>query len=289
MLEKGGLPKAEATGAGSGNYHEENRDLFVGTEEYRDGETHWSLRVPRLVIIFDELHELLASDRGDNDPFRATLNSSLATARGMGVAHVLCDQRLELLGEIATHGCSSHIVLNHPSTEQAASMLCLPSNSEYIELMPFFKAGEGLLHVVLRKTIPFDGNQKEVQMVFSDPVSQGMSDNKQDYRPYSTCDGICRQCDYKLHRVAYEAVAGQLSGASISYRKYIEAIREAKGNSDQVKRNNGIYQAKSMLITSCVNMAKKKAERLGVVFSNKALEHCVKTELQRQMAFLVRT
>lgn len=34
LLEKGGLPKAEATGAGSGNYHEENRDLFVGTEEY---------------------------------------------------------------------------------------------------------------------------------------------------------------------------------------------------------------------------------------------------------------
>ena len=34
LLEKDGLPKAEASGAGSGNYHEENRDLFVGTEEY---------------------------------------------------------------------------------------------------------------------------------------------------------------------------------------------------------------------------------------------------------------
>lgn len=33
-LEKNGLPKREASGAGNCNYHVENRDLFDGTEDY---------------------------------------------------------------------------------------------------------------------------------------------------------------------------------------------------------------------------------------------------------------
>lgn len=240
----------------------------------------------RFTLVFDELHELLYECAGI-DPFRDALNSSLNTARGMGVGHILCDQRLDLLGEIATHGCASHIVLSHPATEQAAKMLCLPPDSEYMDMLPFYAPGEGLLHVTHHKTIPFDGKIQEDTTL---PNADGKTPiAEKPYLPYPVCAQACKNCDFRVHRAAYEGVAGQLSGAVGVYREYVKAVNEAKSIDDRQERDNAMYMAKSKLLSACVRAAVKKAEDAGLSTREnlRVIQYCVKYELNRQMSFRV--
>lgn len=241
----------------------------------------------RFVLVFDELHELLAPEHCGTDPFRDALNSSLNTAGGMGVGHILCDQRLDLLGEIATNGCANHIVLNHPATEQAAAMLCLSHESEYMDMLPFYGPGEGLLHVTFNKTIPFDGKIQEEAILHN--ISDNTSLCKRPYLPYPVCAKACKNCDFRIHRIACESVAGHLSGAGGFYGKFMKAIREAKDLSDKQARDNAIYMAKSKLLSACVSAAMKKIEAVGLDASKNrhVIQHCCRNELQRQMTFLI--
>ena len=242
----------------------------------------------RFCLVYDEIHELLLGpERGGTDPFREALNSSLNTAGGMGVGHILCDQRLDLLGEIATNGCANHIVLNHPATEQAAKMLCLPSDSEYMDMLPFYGPGEGLLHVTFNKTIPFDGKIQEEPILHNPTDNTSLSPTP--YLPYPVCAQVCKNCDFRIHRIACESVAGRLSGASSVYGEFVKMVREAKGLMDKQARDNAIYMAKSKLLSACVSAAMEKAEDVGLDAKRNryVIQHCVKYELNRQMSFRV--
>lgn len=239
-------------------------------------------------LMIDELHEMLAANSADGDAFRDALNSSLSTARGMGgVAHILADQRFDLLGEIVTHGCSNHIFLNQPASAQIASLLSLKPESDFIEMMPYFGIGEGLLHLARSKTIPFDAKLVKEEKLLPSKLTEAPV---KAFLPYpSVCAQVCTGCQFKIHKAAFEGVAGQLSGASGSYGEYVRAVRSAKTLDDLETRSNAIYMAKSKLLKACIDVAMKKAEAAGLNTkgNTKIIQHCVKHELQRQLSFRI--
>ena len=103
--------------------------------------------MPRLIVIIDELHELLREQWAFRDLFREVLNNSLNVAGGHAVGFLIANQRLDLVGELAEYGCSSHVLMHCLETEQAASVLRLPMDSPLLGHLRRLKPGESLLHV----------------------------------------------------------------------------------------------------------------------------------------------
>lgn len=238
----------------------------------------------RLVIVCDELHELF-SGPPDQDPFRASLISSMSTARGLGVGHILMDQRLSVLGELATHASANQILLNNPITEQAAAMLDLPMDSDMIQTLPYLSSGHGLLHIARQKTIPFIGRKFTPTAIKTSAAAV----RRTPYCPYKACEAVCSNCDLKLHRAIQDAVSNQLSGISSAYRMYVCAARDARKHTDPQQRRQALQAANSMLFKACRDAAVRKAQHAGIDIAAKqsVMIHCTKHELYRQLAFRI--
>lgn len=109
--------------------------------------------MPRLIVIIDELHKFLREQWAFRDLFREVLSNSLNCAGGLAVGFLIADQRLEIVGELAEYGCSSHVLMRCLETEQAASVLRLPMNSPLLGHLHCLKPGDSLLHVIGEDTI----------------------------------------------------------------------------------------------------------------------------------------
>lgn len=257
---------------------------------------------PRLVVIIDELHELIREKHAARDPFRDILNSCLNTAGGLAVAHVFADQRLDLIGELAEYGCSSHILMRGLSTEQAASVLRLPMDSPMLGHLHRLKPGESLLHVTGEDTIAVGAAPINTQTASASSAMRQM----QDYCPYQACSKVCTSCSSHLHSIAKQAVTSQLYGpAYIAYRNagttyeqamnvYKKACADHLRNPQTVpepnkpaSRRKVILRAKADLMKACLMTAVDKARKEGLNLAEVGtkLRHCTEQELVRQMAF----
>ena len=259
--------------------------------------------MPRLIVIIDELHELLREKGAFRDPFREVLNNSLNVAGGQAVGFLFADQRLDLIGELAEYGCSSHILMRGLATEQAASVLRLPMDSPLLGHLHRLKPGESLLHVTGEDTIavgaaPLTDRKHD--------ASSGMSRPVQHYCPYQSCGKVCTACNGQIHSIAKQAVLSQLYGPAYTayrsvgpvyaqavaaynraYAAHIQTPQVAPEPDKPASRREVVLRAKADLMKACLAAAVRKArkEDLDLAQIGSVLRHCAEQELIRQMAF----
>lgn len=259
--------------------------------------------MPRLIVIIDELHELLREKGAFRDPFRAVLNNSLNVAGGQAVGFLFADQRLDLIGELAEYGCSSHVLMRGLATEQAASVLRLPMDSPLLGHLHRLKPGESLLHVTGEDTIAVGAAPLVDRNV---DASSGMSRPVQHYCPYQSCGKVCTACDGQIHDIVKQAVLSQLYGpAYTSYRNVGSAYAQAVAAYNRAhtahiqkpqavpepekpaSRREVVLRAKADLMKACLAAAVRKAREkdLDLAQIGSVLRHCTEQELVRQMAF----
>lgn len=259
--------------------------------------------MPRLVVIIDELHELLREKGAFHDPFREVLNNSLNVAGGQAVGFLFADQRLDLIGELAEYGCSSHVLMRGLATEQAASVLRLPMDSPLLGHLHRLKPGESLLHVTGEDTIAVGASPLSDRKA---DVSAGTPRPVQTYCPYQSCRKVCATCDGRIHAIAKQAVLSQLYGSAYTayrnvgsayaqsvadykraYTSHIQNPQAIPEPQKPASRRGVVLRAKTDLMKACLAAAVRKAreEDMDLMQIGSILRHCTEQELARQMTF----